>query len=63
MRPATYGILVSLEPAFAAIAGYLLLAQPLTPVELGAIGLVVAASSGASLTARSIPELPGELGA
>lgn len=63
MRPATYGILVSLEPAFGAIAGFVLLAQPLTPAESVAIGLVVAASIGASLTARSIPEPPGELGA
>jgi inner membrane transporter RhtA len=63
MRPATYGILVSLEPAFAVIAGFLLLAQPLTPAELVAIGLVIAASTGASLTARSIPEPLGELGA
>lgn len=63
MRPATYGILVSLEPAFGAIAGFVLLAQPLTPAELVAIGLVVAASIGASLTARTIPEPPGELGA
>lgn len=63
MRPATYGILVSMEPAFATIAGFLLLAQPLTPTELLAIGLVSAASIGASLSARSIPEPPGELGA
>lgn len=63
MRPATYGILVSLEPAFGAIAGFVLLAQPLTPTELVAIGLVVVASIGASLAARSIPEPPGELGA
>jgi inner membrane transporter RhtA len=63
MRPATYGILVSLEPAFGAIAGFVLLAQPLAPAELVAIGLVVAASIGASLTARTIPEPPGELGA
>lgn len=63
MRPATYGILVSLEPAFAAIAGLVLLAQPLTPAEVAAIGLVSAASIGASLTAQYIPEPPGELGA
>jgi inner membrane transporter RhtA len=63
MRPATYGILVSLEPAFAVIAGFLLLAQPLTSAELVAIGLVTAASIGASLSARSIPQPPGELGA
>ena len=63
MRPATYGILVSLEPAFGAIAGFVLLAQPLTPAEVVAIGLVSAASTGASRTARSIPMPPGELGA
>jgi inner membrane transporter RhtA len=63
MRPATYGILVSLEPAFAVIAGFVLLSQPLTQTELVAIGLVIVASIGASLSARSIPEPPGELGA
>jgi inner membrane transporter RhtA len=62
LRPETYGILVSLEPAFGAIAGFLLLAQPLAREEILAIGLVVAASIGASLTARPVPEVPGELG-
>ena len=62
LRPETYGILVSLEPAFGAIAGFLLLAQPLTPPELAAIALVTAASIGASVTARPVPEAPGELG-
>ena len=63
LRPETYGILVSLEPAFAALAGFLLLGQTLAVPELVAVGLVVAASIGASLTARPIPETPGELGA
>ncbi len=62
LRPETYGILVSLEPAFGAIAGFLLLAQPLTPPELVAIALVTVASIGASVTARPVPEVPGELG-
>lgn len=62
LRPETYGILVSLEPAFGAIAGFLLLAQPLTSAELVAIGLVTVASIGASVTARPVPEVPGELG-
>jgi inner membrane transporter RhtA len=63
LRPETYGILVSLEPAFAAIAGFLLLAQALEAPELVAVALVSVASIGASLTARPIPETPGELGA
>ena len=63
LRPETYGILVSLEPAFGAIAGFLLLGQALEPAELLAIALVSIASIGASLTARPIPGTPGELGA
>jgi inner membrane transporter RhtA len=62
LRPETYGILVSLEPAFAAMAGFLLLSQTLEIPELVAVGLVSVASIGASLTARPIPETPGEPG-
>jgi inner membrane transporter RhtA len=63
LRPETYGILVSLEPGFGAIAGFLLLGQALQPPELVAIALVSLASIGASLTARPAPPTPGELGA
>ncbi len=63
LRPETYGILVSLEPGFGAIAGFLLLGQALEPPELVAIALVTIASIGASLTARPMPGAPGELGA
>ena len=62
LRPETYGILVSLEPAFGAIAGFLLLGQVLGVPDLVAIGLVTVASIGATLTASPIPETPGELG-
>jgi inner membrane transporter RhtA len=62
LRPETYGILVSLEPGFGAIAGFLLLGQALEPPELAAIALVTIASIGASLTARPVPRTPGELG-
>jgi inner membrane transporter RhtA len=62
LRPETYGILVSLEPGFGAIAGFLLLGQALEPPELAAIALVSIASIGASLTARPVPRTPGELG-
>jgi inner membrane transporter RhtA len=48
MRAATYGVLVSLEPAVAAVVGVVLLGQTPTAVEVVAIALVVTASIGAS---------------
>jgi inner membrane transporter RhtA len=44
---AVFGVLMSLEPAAAALIGFLALSQDLAPVEIIAIGLVVAASAGA----------------
>jgi inner membrane transporter RhtA len=61
MRPATYGVFMSLEPAIAAVVGFLLLGQHLAAIDIAAIGLVVAASAGASLTARRLRVTPGEL--
>lgn len=46
----TFGVLMSLAPATAAIAGFVVLHQRLTPLDLVAIGLVTAASIGAVLT-------------
>lgn len=43
--PAVFGILLSLEPAVAALAGLLVLGQGLTPLQLAGMGLVVAASA------------------
>ena len=59
LSPATFGILLSLEPAVAAFAGAVALAQVPSPVEAVAIVLVIAASAGASLHARRVvpPEL------
>ena len=59
LSAATFGILLSLEPAVAAFAGAVALAQIPSPVEALAIVLVVAASAGASLGARRVvpPEL------
>lgn len=51
MATATFGVLMSLGPALAALAGYLVLGQRLTGVELVAIALVIAASIGAVRTA------------
>ncbi|GAB2992901.1 EamA family transporter [Streptomyces pseudoechinosporeus] len=46
----TFAIMMSLEPAIAAIAGFLILSQTLTVTESLAIGLVIAASMGAIRT-------------
>jgi inner membrane transporter RhtA len=43
-----FGIWMSLEPAFAALAGLLLLGQTLAPREWAAVGCVMAACAGAS---------------
>jgi len=47
-----FGVLMSLEPAVAALAGFIVLGQGLSGRELGGMALVVAASVGASLAAR-----------
>ncbi|HYM49905.1 MAG TPA: EamA family transporter [Candidatus Limnocylindrales bacterium] len=47
-----FGILMSLEPAMGAVAGFLFLGQRLTAVQLLAIGLVTVASAGATLSRR-----------
>ncbi|MGW6057625.1 EamA family transporter [Streptomyces sp. NPDC055189] len=49
---ATFAVLTSLAPAVAALAGYLILDQGLSPVQCAAIALVVAASVGALRTGR-----------
>ncbi|MFE9773987.1 DMT family transporter [Streptomyces sp. NPDC005931] len=46
----TFAVLMSLEPALAATAGFLVLDQALTPAESAAVALVVAASMGAVRT-------------
>ncbi len=52
---ATFGVLMSLEPAVAAAIGFLALSQDLTAVELVAIALVVIASAGAVRSATGSP--------
>jgi inner membrane transporter RhtA len=49
---AVFGVLMSLEPAVAALAGLAVLGQDLVVREWGAIALVIAASAGAALGAR-----------
>jgi len=48
LRPAVFGIMMSLEPAAAALAGMLLLAEFLEPLQLVAMACVVVASIGAT---------------
>ncbi len=48
----TFGILMSLEPALAAFAGLLFLREMLTPPQWLAVALVIAASTGSTLTSR-----------
>jgi inner membrane transporter RhtA len=48
---ATFGVLLSLEPAVAAMVGLVVLGQALGSLEVAAIGCVVAASAGAARAA------------
>ena len=48
LRPAVFGILMSLEPAAAALAAIVVLSEHLSPLQWVAIGCVVAASIGAT---------------
>ncbi|MGK5115457.1 EamA family transporter [Geodermatophilus sp. CPCC 205506] len=50
-----FGVLMSLEPAAAALAGLLVLGQVLTPVQLLAVALVVVASIGAARSPAKAP--------
>lgn len=57
LRPALFGVLMSLEPAAAALAGLLVVGEHLTVAQWLAIGCVVAASVGATRMAG--PAEPG----
>jgi inner membrane transporter RhtA len=58
---ATFGVLMSLEPAIAAIVGFVFLGQVLDLTDIAAIACVALASAGASLSARRLATTPGEL--
>ncbi|WFU09187.1 EamA family transporter [Rhizobium sp. CB3090] len=51
MPTSSFGILMSLEPAIAAVAGFVILSQPMTPSQMFGTALVVAASIGATVFA------------
>ncbi|HJP74137.1 MAG TPA: EamA family transporter [Pseudonocardiaceae bacterium] len=53
MPPRVFGVLMSLEPAVAALVGLLVLGQALHPVQWVAIACVVVASAGATRTQQN----------
>ena len=53
LQRGTFGVLMSLEPAVAALVGLAVLGQDLSATEVAAIALVVAASAGALGAARA----------
>jgi inner membrane transporter RhtA len=52
MPTASFGILMSLEPAIGALAGFVILAQPMTILQMMGTALVVTASAGATFAAE-----------
>jgi inner membrane transporter RhtA len=57
--PSVFGVLMSLEPAVATLAGFIVLGQSLGATDLLAIGLVVAASAGATYSGPAVPPPTG----
>ncbi len=57
----TFGVLLSIEPAFAALSGLVVLGERLSLLQCVAVALIIAASAGASLTVkpRASPALEG----
>jgi inner membrane transporter RhtA len=55
IRPGVFAVFMSLEPALAALAGFLVLGQELDGRALAGIALVIAASIGASRFSRQAP--------
>lgn len=56
----SFGVLMSVEPAVAALSGFLLLGERLTAMQWAAIASVIAASAGSAATSKSShgPEIP-----
>jgi inner membrane transporter RhtA len=56
VRAATYGVLLSIEPAIAALAALAVLGQRISPLEAAAMAAVMAAAAGASWTSGGAAE-------
>ncbi|HEX4228956.1 MAG TPA: EamA family transporter [Bryobacteraceae bacterium] len=54
LPPRTFGILMSLDPAVAALSGWIVLGEKLHPAQCIAIALVIAASAGTTVTVRQV---------
>lgn len=54
LSPQTFGVLLSLEPAMAAMIAFILLNEQLSAMQWFAIGLIVSASVSSSLAQRSV---------
>jgi inner membrane transporter RhtA len=52
IKPQVFGVLMSIEPAMAALAGLIVIGQGLSGLDVVAIALVVTASAGATFGAR-----------
>ena len=52
-----FGVLTSLEPAFATLMGWIILEQHASPWRMGAVALVIIASVGITLGARKVVEV------
>ena len=60
---ATFGVLLALEPVFAALGGWLLLNQPMTDARASAVLIVVVAGIGSAITAEKRDETVGAVAA
>jgi inner membrane transporter RhtA len=61
VRAATYGVLLSIEPAIAALAALVVLGQHISAMEAAAMAAVMAAAAGASWTTGGAAEAGVEL--
>jgi inner membrane transporter RhtA len=57
MPTQAFSVLMSLEPAIAALAGFVLLSEQLTLLQWAAIGLIIIASTGSSFTPKKAIEM------
>ncbi|ESQ86364.1 hypothetical protein AEAC466_03960 [Asticcacaulis sp. AC466] len=58
MPAKTFGLMMSLEPAVAAVLGLVILHELLTPLQWLAVALIIIASAGSSLTSKRPPAEP-----
>ncbi len=61
VRAATYGVMLSIEPAIAALAALIVLGQRISPLEAAAMAAVMAAAAGSSWTSGGGAEAGVEL--